>query len=375
MGAHYMAEIIKKKRKVVLLNFLSPGDVVVMTATVRDLHRKYPGEFITDVHTSAPEIWENNPYITKLPFKVEPLNGQTEPAHSMELILPERNVKIIKDDPEIEIIDTNYGGDYPASINRSNTHAYHFLHGYAQDISRQLGVDIPITDFKGDIHISEKEKSWMSQLEEMKIKDNFWIMMAGGKMDFTAKWWDPLNYQKVVDAFKGKVLFAQCGERTHFHPALTGVVDLIGKTNIRQFIRLVYHADGVVCGVTFAMHLAAAVPIRTFDNKGRRKSLNRACVVIAGGREGMHWEAYPHHQYIHLNGALPCCAQGGCWKSRCHQVGDGDPKDRKDLCLFPVKVADNLNIPRCMKMITPDMVTERIKFYYDGGAFQYYGED
>lgn len=370
-----MTEIIKKQRKLLLLNFLSPGDVVVMTAAVRDLHRKYPGEFVTDVHTSAIEIWQNNPYITKLPWKVAPLNGQSEPANSNEILLPHRKVKIIKEDPELEVIEANYDGDYPATIHRSNTHAYHFIHGYAQDLSKSIGVQIPITDFKGDIHISEQERGWISQIEEMKVKDSFWIMMAGGKLDFTAKWWDPSNYQKVVDAFNEQLLFVQCGERSHFHPALTNVIDLIGKTDMRQYIRLMYHSDGVVCGVTFAMHLAAAVPMRPFDNKGRRKPPNRACVVIGGGRESVHWEMYPHHQFIHLNGALPCCVQGGCWKSRCHQVGDGDPKDKENLCLFPVKVAENLNIPRCMKMITPEMVVERIRFYYEGGAFQYYNED
>ena len=97
-------------------------------------------------------------------------------------------------------------------------------------------------------------------------------------------------------------------------------------------------------------------------------------VVLGGGREPVHWEAYPHHQFIHLNGALPCCAQGGCWKSRCQQVGDGDPKDRKEICLFPIKVAENLNIPKCMEMITPQMVIDRVKLYYDGCALQYWDE-
>ena len=34
----------------------------------------------------------------------------------------------------------------------------------------------------------------------------------------------------------------------------------------------------------------------------------RPCVVVAGGREPAHWEAYPDHQFIHNNGALRCCA-------------------------------------------------------------------
>ena len=41
-------------RKLILRNFQSPGDIVMLTAAVRDLHRAHPGEFLTDVRTSFP---------------------------------------------------------------------------------------------------------------------------------------------------------------------------------------------------------------------------------------------------------------------------------------------------------------------------------
>ena len=69
--------------------------------------------------------------------------------------------------------------------------------------------------------------------------------MAGGKYDFTAKWWDPASFQAVVDHFRDRITFVQCGEAGHWHPRLTGVMDLVGKTTLREFIRLVYHAEGV----------------------------------------------------------------------------------------------------------------------------------
>ena len=52
-------------KKLILRNFQSPGDIVMLTAAVRDLHRCYPGEFLTDVRTSCPELWENNPYLSQ----------------------------------------------------------------------------------------------------------------------------------------------------------------------------------------------------------------------------------------------------------------------------------------------------------------------
>lgn len=366
-----MARLLKKRRKLLLVNRLSPGDIVMMTAAVRDLHRAHPNEFFTDVFTSAQPLWENNPHITKLGWHVKALPAeQSEPDSPREVLLPKHKLKIVREDPELEVLEIHYHGDYPASINRSNSNAYHFIHGFAQDLGKQLGLNIPITEFRGDIYISEKERSWMSRIEELGIRDQFWIMVAGGKKDFTAKWWNPASYQRVVDLLQGKVLFVQCGEKSHVHTPLEGVINLVGETDIRQFVRLVYHSDGIVCGVTFAMHLAAAVPIRPFDNKGRRKPPHRACVVIAGGREPAHWEAYPHHQFLHTIGALPCCAHGGCWKSRCQKVGDGDPKDSENLCVAPVQVSSELQIPRCMELITPEEVVKRINLYFDSGLFQ-----
>lgn len=365
-----MVEILTKRRKVVLVNLLSPGDIMMMTAAVRDLHRAHPRQFITDVYTSVGELWENNPYLTKIPYKVERLGDQKEPNSEYERIVPTRDIKFTFEDKDVEVYDVGYDGDYPASINRSNQNAYHFIHGYAQDFEHKLGVRVPVTEFKGDIHISEQERMWMSQIQELGITENFWLVFSGGKYDYTAKWWNPDSYQAVIDHFKGRILFVQCGDPSHFHPPLKGVVNLIGKTSARQLIRLMYHSTGVICPVTFAMHLSAAVPMRTFDIHGHKLPAQRPCVVLAGGREAMHWEAYPHHQFMHTVGALPCCSKGGCWKSRCQPVGDDDPKD-ENLCTYPVKVSETLQIGKCQTMITPQIVCESIAMHYDAGMLKY----
>ena len=345
------------KNRLILRSFQSPGDIVMLSAAVRDLHAAHPGRFQTDVRTSADAIWENNPHLT-------PLNER---------------------DGDVAVLDMHY-----PLVHHSNQRPYHFLHGYTQYLEQQLDVRIPVTRFQGDIHLSREEKetsplagfgsharqSLGLPLREEKetsplaveLPERFWIVVAGGKYDFTAKWWNPASYQAVVDHFQDRLTFVQCGEAGHWHPQLENVVDLVGKTTLREFIRLVYHADGVLCGVTLAMHLAAAV-----ETKPGQPPL-RPCVVVAGGREPAHWEAYPNHQYISTNGALPCCAQGGCWKSRCQLVGDGDPKDRRDLCEQPVQITDELRIPKCMGVITPDEVIRRIELYHQGGLHRYLAE-
>jgi len=316
-------------KKLILRNFQSPGDIVMLTAAVRDLHLCYPNQFVTDVRTPCPHLWENNPYITP----------------------------IIESDPGVEVIDCQY-----PLIHRSNQAPYHFLHGFTEFLNERLGLQIKPTAFKGDIHISTLEKSWISQVHEITGEDTlFWIVASGGKFDYTVKWWDHRRYQEVVDHFRSKILFVQVGEKKHYHPPLEGVIDLRGKTDLRQLVRLVYHSQGVLGPVSLLMHLAATVEVKG----GRPK--NRPCVVIAGGREPTHWEAYPHHQFIHTIGALPCCDNGGCWKSRTVPLGDGDEKDHPDnLCVDVVGT-----LPHCMDMINSAEVIRRISMFFEGGALRH----
>lgn len=324
-------------RKLVLRNQQSPGDIVMLTAAVRDLHRAHPGRFLTDVRTSCDALWENNPWLSPL----------------------------AEDDPEVESIDC----EYPL-IHQSNERPVHFVEAFPAFLSGHLGVPIESVAFKGDIHLAADERAWMSQVQEITGEPvPFWIIVAGGKNDFTIKWWDRARWQQIVDHFRGRIFFVQVGETHHVHPPLRGALDLRGQTDLRQLVRLVYHAQGVVCPVTLLMHLAAAVEVKG----GRPK--NRPCVVVAGGREPVQWEAYPHHQFLHTNGALFCCDHGGCWKSRTVALGDGDEKDEQ-LCIDVVQVADAPEqparpLPRCMDMITADEAIRRIELYFTGGTVRW----
>ncbi len=113
-------------RKLILTCGLSPGDIVMMTAAVRDLHLAHPGAFLTDVRTSAGQLWENNLYLTRLS----------------------------EDDPDVERIPMRYD-----LIHESNEGAHHFIHGYLRHLEEVLGLRIPVTKFRGDIHLSDLEKS------------------------------------------------------------------------------------------------------------------------------------------------------------------------------------------------------------------------
>lgn len=308
-------------QKLILVNSQSPGDLVTLTAAVRDLHTCYPKRFITDVRTGSPELWEHNPHIT--PLEVN--------------------------DPEVRVLECHY-----PLIQFSNHRQVHFLHGFIEFLNDELGLEIKLTQDRGDIRLADAEKTMPSLVEQITGREvPYWILVAGGKFDYTIKWWHFRRWQAVVDHFRGKILFVQVGENHHYHPALDGVLDLRGRTSLRELIRLVYHAQGVLCPVTLLMHLAAAVESKPGGPP------DRPCVVVAGGREPPSWEAYPAHQFIHTIGMLPCCAQGGCWRSRSVPLGDGDEKDEPmHLCLDVVK-----NLPRCMHLITPAQVTRAMDVY------------
>jgi len=300
-------------KKLLLKCRFAPGDLVMMTAAVRDLHTCYPGRFLTDVRTCCPDLWLHNPHVTPLDEK----------------------------DPKVETIDCTY-----PLINRANQLRIHCLHGFIDYLNWYLGLQIQLTQVKGDIHLSEEEARMPSRIQDLAgMRVPYWIVAAGGKFDLTLKWWPTERYQEVVDHFRGRVQFVQVGGGGHYHPRLEHAIDLRGRTDFRELIRLVHHAQGVLCPVTCLMHLAAGI-------QPPPGAAGRSCVVVAGGREPYHWEAYPGHDFLHTIGRLDCCRSGGCWRSRGLPLGDGDKSD-----LAPHRCVDLAGEwPRCMDMIRPQDV-------------------
>ena len=96
----------------------------MLTAAVRDLHKAFPGQFLTDVRTPSPSLWEHNPLITP----------------------------IADDDPDATEIDCKY-----PLVNSSNQRPLHFIHGFTEFLSEKLGVRIQPTVFKGDIRLSDQD--------------------------------------------------------------------------------------------------------------------------------------------------------------------------------------------------------------------------
>ena len=319
------------KQKIILRNGLSPGDIGMMAVAIRDLMMVHSDKFEIDVRTPCSEIFMNNPFIT--PLK--------------------------ETDPDVKVINAQY-----EIIHKSNQCPVHFIHGYRHDLEEKLGVKIPCGTWDGAIFISDQEKSWFSAMYERLQKDEpYWVIDAGFKKDFTCKQWDFERWQQVVDMCPN-VWFAQIGVKHdhHVHPTLKGdnVVSFVGKTDLRQLIRLIYNAYGVVTPVSMPMVMSYLIPAH--PRFGRK---SRACVVVAGGREPNHWQSAANQQFLHTCGMLPCCDYGGCWKSRVVPIGDGDEKDKNNLCLAPVTLGTGQIIPKCMDMIKAEEVANCIQKYVE----------
>lgn len=313
-----------ERTEVLITSDLPPGDIVVYTGALRELHEQYPERFRTAVQTTAQELWAHHPY-------VEPVG---DGARRVEF---------------------GYSQGNWASVHKSNQRPATFLAAACESLAIALGLPTLLPyGFAGEVPLSDEEKSWIPQVEERFGRPQRYVLVnAGVKRDYTAKAWPVQHYQQVIDLLGDGVAFVQIGAAEHEHPPLRNVVDLRGQSDHRQLVRLVYHADAVLTGVSYPMHLAAAVEAHP------RLGFRRPAFVAAGGREPPWWYAYPGHQFFSTVGLLPCCRAGGCWKARTLPLGDGDEKDQS-LCERPL-----MGYPDCMWMVTPQRVAEALHLYLE----------
>ena len=317
-------------KKILITNYQCPGDVCMLAYAMKALHESHPNDFEIGYQGSFSSIFKYSNYIK--PIKKS-----------------QKDVQIIK--PE-----------YP-SIHKSNQYPVRFVNSFVEDLENELDVKINPIEFAGWIDIGEEEKYWYSAVRQIIAADvPYWIINAGYKKDFTAKQWEFTRYQKIVEMFPN-ITFVQIGHKDHIHPELVGknLINMVGKTDDRELIRLVYNSFGVISPVSLPFVLSYAIPPHP-----RFKRKSRACITIAGGREPNHWQQGPNQQFLHTCGMLDCCDLGGCWKSRVEPLGDGDSKDlEQNLCNYPTTTKSNQVIAKCMDMISVEDVAIHIKRYMD----------
>lgn len=314
------------------------GDTILLTALIRDIHKAYPDEYEIQVDTHFTNVWWNNPYITRFDSKTQ--------ANRVEVSWGDA---------------IKWNGYAHYGQQRVMTH---ILAWYHYDFWRKTGIKVPVTDPRPDLHLTTDERI-------RRIQGRYWVILSGGKLDLTTKHWHAHRAQEVVDKLLGQGIHCvQVGavHSSHVHPPLHNCTNLLGQTeNVRDLWNIILHADGVICGVTGAMHIAAA--------------FEKPCVVYAGGREEPWFEAYVNnfqafgtqanpvkveHKFLHTIGLLDCCDKQGCWKKRTIPL---DPVDltRKSytLCRNPIRPAVTHAVAKCQDLILSDHVVEAVMDYYE----------
>lgn len=299
-------------RKLILKTPLPPGDICTLTAAIESLHRTYPGEYVTDVRTQWRDLFKGNPHITSLA------------------------------DGEGETFDMHY----TEFIAKANEVSNPFLRGYCYDLGVHIGRPLELTTNRPHLYLTpEDQVDHPLQPYGNDAVKRYWLITSGVKRDFTAKQWPIEYYQAVVNHLRGKVQFVQVGDAAHDHPPLDGVIDLVGKTTIRQLMQLVYHASGGIGPITLLQHLCAG--------------FEKPYVALLGGREPVTWTQYPLQTTLHTIGGLPCCERKACWRARIVPLGDGSASDMS-LCALPV-LKMKRPVGKCMAMILPAQVISAVE--------------
>jgi ADP-heptose:LPS heptosyltransferase len=133
------------------------------------------------------------------------------------------------------------------------------------------------------------------------------------------KMWFPERFQGVVDHLRRDIEFVQLGSAAD--PELNNVLDLRGKTSIRQSASILHHARAYIGTVGFLMHLARAVECPS--------------VIVYGGREAPWQSGYTGN--INLYNGLPCAP---CWRwNSC---------DFERKCMTDIRIADVVRAMRSL---------------------------
>ena len=300
------------------------GDNVCLTALVRDLSLTYPDANVV-VRSDLPDVWAHNPYVKQI------------------------DVDAV---PGVEKVTLDYMA-VQKRARRGDIPPCHLVRAFHLDFEAKTGLEVPLLYPRPNLHLSHQE------VVGRPMSEPYWVVLAGGKLDFTVKHWVHSRFREIVDRFPDRtVKFVQLGGKSddtcqHRHPEVPGMVQMVGKTSIRDLFRWIWHSEGVLCGVTGAMHVAAA-----FD---------KPCVVLAGGREDRWWGAYTNdhagfgalasgtvvtpHRFLDTLGSLPCCESGGCWT---RYVAKPSPADQ--LCVWPSVQPDLQVVARCQEILTVDNV-------------------
>jgi len=240
------------------------GDDLLLTSVFRELQRRGRKNFW--VRTTHPELYLHN---ADVPVVVPPL---------------ERFDKLVKR-VGTSVVYPWYTSYHPAFDRDDPTPEQHLISIMCQ----KAGITGTVT-LRPYLHLTAEEKS-----RGVRAPRQVAIMSSGldAKHAMRNKNWSVEKYQGVVSALRDRYDFVQVGSRND--PPLDGVLDLRGRTSLRETAAVLHGSLAFVGQVGFLMHLARAVDCRA--------------VIVYGGRETPEQSGYRCNE--NLYSAVHCSP---CWR-------------------------------------------------------------
>ena len=294
--------------KLRLHELLCPGDVLVFTPTLTCLHEQYPDVFATEMFCNHPDIFLNNPYVTK---------------HL----------------PTSDVIDVWLS--YPL-VNRSNQETNNFMEGYCRHVEETIGMTLRLTKNKPMVYLTEAEQ------KKKPFAFPYAIINCGWKADYTTKSYPLSYYREIVKAFPD-IKFIQIGMTGHNHKALDlpNVFTMFNQTTVRDLLVLSSQCAFGIGPVTALLHCCAA-----FDK-------NYFCTGNAS--EPIWWSNYHNLHKYNRTGLYKCALKASCWRTRVVPLHDGQDMGKR-MCELPVYIKEEENsFCQCSLDIEPGMIIKDIE--------------
>lgn len=282
--------------KVLLTTNNHLGDVVIMTAVIENLKLAMPSnEFALDANEKYLEVFDGNPNISRF--------ARNEADCCFECV---------------------YAPFSQRSANGGNC-----IEAFTKNAFSYFGINAQIV---------QRTAKFYFNIEQNQFGD-YCIINANCQKCSETKGYP--FYQEIVDACPN-MQFVQIGgnEERDITTNLKNVVDLRGKTSVRQLVSLVANAKYIVSPPSAVVHIASAFP-------------NVKAIVLSGAREPARLTAYPNTTHIVANCIDGYNAAFGCMKFFMRKI-DSRTCER---CV----ALNGRSYPACMCLIKPCEVAELIK--------------
>jgi len=336
-------------RRILVIELLYIGDVIVITPALRALKKKFPGAKIDVIlRPSMKDVLSGNPNIDKIltydkkdfdkdfDYIIKELENSYDLAVLFHPGIDIGNYKISKLLKKAKIpfrIGCTKVGFFEGKgffMHRKTKPTFKLKHKIEDnlDVIRTIGIDTK--DKNLDIYTTKESKQYINSLfkKEKITKKDFTVAIHASPQHKTHEW-SIRKFANVADElvkkYKAKIIFTGTQKDEKYNDLIIEfmeekAINLAGKTDIKQFFAAIKRANLVISVDTSAMHIAAA--------------FEKPTIALFGAGNPKIWRPYCDNSIVIFKEKEVCTS---CMKHKC----------RKDY--------------KCMKVITEKDVLDAVK--------------